>query len=154
MALNSGAIATGIAALSITGVTVKDITAIPDQVNASRDCPILFPHPNEWMAGGNGEPETGSASFGTASARSWIFARTYKYVYLHAPTGSARGIADHYSAMSAKADAIETAFTLLDLNYVDVKTISVSEFGVLQDPSGASFYGFTVTVTLREWING
>jgi hypothetical protein len=152
MALNSAAIATGIAALSIAGVTVKDITAIPDQVQA-RDCPLLFPHPAEWKSGGNSEPEDGSTTFGTAASRSWIFARVYKYVYLHAPVGSGRGILDNYSAMSIKEDAIATALTQLDLSGVDVKTISVSEFGVLQDPSGASFYGFTVSVTLREWIN-
>jgi len=153
MALNSLAIATGISNLVVTGVTIKDITGIPDQVNGARDCPLMFPHPTEWMQGGNGEPSTGPATFGTAAGRSWIFDRVYQYVYLHAPVGAGRGIVDQYAGMSAKADAIQTALTQLDLAQVDVNNVSVGSFGVLQDPAGASFYGFILSVTLREWIN-
>jgi len=55
--------------------------------------------------------------------------------------------------MSAKADAIVTAITQLDLAEKDVMKVDTGEFGVLTDPSGQSFYGFKVTVTMRERIN-
>lgn len=150
--MNSQTIASGIAAMSVSGVTIKDITAIPQQVQP-RECPIMFPHPSEWLQGGNGEPETGPTTFGPAASRSWIFNRGYKYVYLHASAGSGRGLSDHYSGMAGNADAIETAVAQLDISGVDVKNISIDSFGTLQDPAGNSFYGFILTVTMREWIN-
>jgi len=149
---SSSTIATGIAALSITGVTVKDITAIPERVEA-RDCPILFPSPDGWMTGGNGEPSEGSTTFGTATTRLWTFNRSYKYIYLHAGVGSGRGLKDHISAMSGKADAILTAISALDVSDVDVKNMTIGEFGVLTDPAGKSFYGFILDITLRERLN-
>ena len=45
MSFSSTTIATAISALTITGVTVKDITAIQEQVEP-RDCPVLFPSPD------------------------------------------------------------------------------------------------------------
>ena len=153
MSLSVATIATGISNLSITGVTVKDMSGIPDQVNASRDCPILFPHPDQFLSGSNGEPATSAATFGAPADRAWIFYRTYKYVYLHAPVGAGRGISEHYLGMSNNADAIQTALTLLDLTSVDVRNINISDFAVLSDPSGSQFYGFNLTLVLREWIN-
>jgi hypothetical protein len=153
MSLDSGAIATAIAGMTITGVTIKDITGIPQQVQP-RDCPILFPHPDEWKQGGNGEPSDGSTTFGTPTGRTWIFNRTYKYVYLHASVGAGRGIYEQYTDMSDKEDAISTALTQLDITSVDVKSVSISSFGTLKDPAGNGFYGFLVSITFREWING
>jgi len=152
MTFSSSSIATNIAALSISGVTVKDITAIPEKVEA-RDCPILFPSPDGWMAGGNAEPSEGPTTFGTATTRLWTFNRTYKYIYLHSIVGSGRGLKDHISGMTTKADAILTAISTLDVSDVDVKTMAIGEFGVLTDPSGNSFFGFTLDVTLRERMN-
>ncbi len=152
MTFSSSAIATGIAALSITGVTVKDITAIPESVKA-RDCPILFPSPDGWMTGGNGEPSEGSTTFGAPTTRLWTFNRSYKYIYLHAAIGSERGLKDHISELTIKADAILTAISTLDVSDVDVKNMSIGEFGVLTDPAGNSFYGFTLDITLRERMN-
>jgi hypothetical protein len=152
MSFSSTAIASGIAGLTISGVTVKDLTGIPDSV-VDRMCPILFPSPDGWQAGGNGEPSEGSTTFGTPTTRLWTFNRTYRYVYLHAPIGSSRGLLDMISAMSTKADAILTAITTLDVTDVDVKTVTVGEFGVLTDPAGKSFFGFTLDITFRERLN-
>ena len=152
MSFSSTAIGTAISNLSITGVTVKDISAIPDSVN-DRDCPILFPSPDGWISGGNTEPTDGPVTFGTATTRLWMFSRTYLYVYLHAPVGSGRGIKDFISAMSDKADAIQTAITTLNVSDVDVQSVSISEFGALQDPKGSTFFGFYVSVTCKEKLN-
>jgi hypothetical protein len=152
MSFSSTAIGTGIATLSISGVTVKDITAIPEQVE-NRMCPILFPSPDGWMAGGNGEPGEGPTTFGTPTTRLWTFNRTYRYIYLHSQVGAGRGLLDVISAMSTKADAILTAITTLDLSDVDVKTVVVGEFGVLTDPAAKAFFGFTLDITFRERLN-
>lgn len=150
MSFSSTAIASGIAALSISGVTVKDLTSIP-QSGDQTICPILFPSP-EWVSGGNGEPADGATTFGTATTRLWQFNRVYKYIYLHCQVGAGR-LADIYSGMSSKADAIMKAFTTLDVSDVDVQNVSLGEFGALQDPAGKYFHGFTVSVTLRERLN-
>ena len=152
MSFSSTTIATAIAALSVTGVTVKDITAIPEQVEP-RDCPILFPSPDGWMSGGNGEPEDGPTTFGTTTTRLWQFNRTYHYVYLHEVVGATRGLKDIYSALATKADAIITAITRLNVTDVDVKNVNISNFGVLSDPAGNSFFGFSLDITLRERLN-
>lgn len=152
MALSTATISAAIAALSISGVTVKDLSGIPTRIT-SRECPIMYPSPRNWKSGGTAEPSTGSATFGTASTRFWIFNRQYQYIYLHAAVGEGRTIAEHYTAMSAKEDAILTALVALDVADVDVKDISVSDYGIIPDPSGAEFFGFALSVTLREKIN-
>lgn len=152
MSFSSTAIATGISNLSISGVTVKDLSAIPEAVE-QRMCPILFPSPDNWMLGGNGEPSEGSTTFGTPTTRLWTFNRAYRYVYLHSQVGTGRGLLDVISAMSTKADAIITAITTLDVSDVDVKNVTVGEFGVLTDPAGRSFFGCTMDITFRERLN-
>lgn len=153
MSLSVSTIATGIAALSVSGVTILDLTAIPDQVQGIRDCPIMYPHPDGFITGGNGDPSSGPATFGTPTTRFWMFLRGFQYVYLHAAVGSQRGISDHYDGMSTNLDAIMQAITALDLTQIDVENIAVGQFGVLQDTSGNSFFGFTLTITLREKVN-
>ena len=153
MALNSTAIATAIAALSISGVMIKDISGIPDQVQV-RDCPIMYPDPQGLVRGGNAEEsQKGPATFGTPTTRYWIFNRVYTYTYLHAPVGSGRGLYEHYAAMLASQDSIITAITALDVDTVDVNKIEISRMGVVPDPAGSQFYGYSISVTLRERIN-
>lgn len=151
MSFSSTSIATAIAALSITGVTVKDITDIPEGVT-NESCPILFPSPDGWQTGGNGEPSDGPTTFGSPTTRLWTFNRGYKYVYLHTSVGTGQ-LADIIGPMSTKADAILTAFTTLDVADVDVMKVDISNFGALQGPDGHTFFGFELNVTLRERLN-
>lgn len=148
MALNAIGIAAGIAALSITGVTVKDIDEIPDKVEG-RDCPVLIPGP-VWITGGTGSNESDPATFGPGM---WVMQRGFAYRYFHAPVGAGRGLKDHYPAMATNLDAIQTAITTLAIAGVDVVSIECSEFGLVGDPSENQFYGFDVAVALKERIN-
>lgn len=152
MTLSAATNATAIAALTVSGVTIKDVTAIPEKVNA-RDCPILFPSPDNWLGGANLEPADGPTTFGTASTRYWLINRAYRYIYLHEAVGSTRGLKDVIYAMAAKVDLIIEALCELDVSGVDVQSVVVGDFGVLEDPAGNGFFGCTVTVTLRERIN-
>ena len=150
MSLSTSTITAAIAALSITGVTIRDIDEIPDQVQP-RDVPMLYPHPDQFMQGGSGGGE-GLSTFGTPMARMWLFNRTFRYVYLHASAGSERGIAPQYTGMSAKVDAILEALITLDVAQVDVRSLSVTGFGIMQDSAGASFFGCLIDITLREKV--
>ena len=149
MALSSATIHTAIAALSVSGVNIKDLSGIPQTVT-SRACPVFYPNKK---SEGTAEPSTGAATFGTASTRMWLFNRTFEYIYLHAQAGEGRTIAEHYTAMSAKEDAILTALIGLDIADVDVMNVRTTEYGVEVDPSGAQFYGFKIAVTFREKVN-
>lgn len=151
MALNATGIAAGIAALTITGITVKDIDTISDRINP-RDCPLLMPNPNSWISGGIGTSEAaqGPATFGPGM---WVFERAFSYLYLHAQIGSGRGLNDHMSGMSDNLDAILTAMVGLNIAGVDVMQLENSDFNVVTDPTGQQFYGFGVVITLKERVN-
>ena len=149
MALNAAGIATAIAALPISGVTVLDISAVPETGDL-RQVPVLFPNPSNWIAGGIGGLGEGPATFGPGM---WLFQRAFSYLYLHAPVGSGRALSDHMRGMSVNLDAILTALTTLDVAGVDVLEIDNSDFNVITDPAGAQWYGFQVTVAMEEKIN-
>jgi len=151
VALNGSAISTAIAALSISGVTVKDISGIPESIYA-RDCPILFPMPGNWYGGGNVVQEENS-TFGAAGTRYWNTNHTMNYVYLHSPVGTGRGNADNYAGAVSNIEDVVEAVTALNVSGVDVKEISHTPIGVLQDPAGNKFTGCEVTITLRQRIN-
>lgn len=152
MTLSTATIASGIAALTVSGVTIKDVDEIPETVN-SRDCPILFPSPDGFVLGGNGEPETGSTTFGTPTTRLWTFNRSYRYVYLHEQAGATRGLKDVIGAMATKVDLILEAIAEMDLTDVDVMRVGVSDMGVIEAPDAKAFFGAIFEITLRERMN-
>jgi hypothetical protein len=150
MALNSAGITAAIAALNISGVTIKDVTAIPQQVT-NRDCPILFPFPNDWISGGKAAAD--ETTFGTPSTRLWHVHRTFTYLYLHSAVGAGRELSDYYSGAVTKLENITSAITTLDVSGVDVETIAHTGIGVLQDAAGNKFTGCQFDITLQERIN-
>lgn len=151
MALNGAAISSAISALDIDGVTIKDVSGIPQSVQ-TRDCPILFPMPGNWYGGGNAVNEDKS-TFGTAGSRYWTTSHAMNYVYLHSEVGTGRGNADNYASAVEDIEDIVEAVTALDVSGVDVAEISHNPIGILTDPSGRRFTGCEVTITLRQRIN-
>lgn len=153
MALNSAGITAAIAALSITGVTVKDVDAIPESV-LPRDCPILFPQPGNWLGGTQIISDAeGRTTFGAAGARFWVAERTFNYVFLSAGLGTGRGNRDLYSAATTETELILTAITAIDVNGVDLKDASHEPIGVGKDAAGKNFVGCLFHFTFRERIN-
>lgn len=151
MALNSTGITSAIAALSISGLTIKDITTIPEKV-ANRDCPIFFPQPESWIEAGQGGQEE-NTTFGTPSTRYWQFIRTFNYVFLNNAVGTGRGNADNYASAVDKSESIAEAMTALNVSGVDVVTISHNAIGLIEDPAGNKFTGCLFSFTFRERIN-
>jgi hypothetical protein len=142
-------VAEAIAALSVSGVTLKDIDAIPEKVEA-RDCPILFPRPNEFVT----DYELEINSFGSAAAKK---TERYKlnYVFLHAPIGAERGLFATHPDLVANARTILSAFRDNDAlgGAVDIQPSAIASFGPTQDPSGNTFHGCIITLSVTEFVN-
>lgn len=152
MTLSTKSIADGIASLTIADISIKSIDEIPEQIQP-RDLPILYPHPDAFVNGGAGTGSEGMATFGGPSERFWIFQRSYKYIYLHDIVGASRGLRDLYPAMAQNCDSILEAITALDISGVDVMSIGLSAFGVLEDASKSKYFGFTLDLNMREKVN-
>lgn len=151
MAINGAAITSAIAALSVSGVTIKDVSGIPQSV-ATRDCPLFFPMPGNWLNGGNAANEE-ETTFGTPTTRLWHVNRSLNYVFLHSAVGTGRGNLDNYSDAVTKIEALVSAIVQLDVAGVDVTSVSHTPIGVMNSPSQAKFTGCEFTIALRERIN-
>ena len=136
-----------ISKLSVSGVTIKDVDEIPQEVT-ERLCPILFPSPDGLVTGLTVTPQ----SFGAGTSGKNDVNYTLNYVYLHAPIGSGRFIADNVSAMVAKVVLILNALIANDAvtGSVDIEP-SIGEFGVIEDLSGNQFHGVTITIKVLEF---
>lgn len=148
MALNAVAIASGIAALSVTGVTIKDLDEIPVDITRA-GMPLLMPDPDNW----GGETSANMETFGFAANSMWTVTRTLGYVYFHAIVGTERSPSVYYTDMSNNRDAIIEALLELDIDGVDVVGVNSGKFTQLADMSGKSFHGFLMGVLVREKVN-
>jgi hypothetical protein len=149
MSLAAVTLANSIAAISVSGVTMKDLDQIPQEATA-RDCPMVYPKPDGFLSGLAIERD----SFGGAAAK--MTARyTLTYVYLHSPVGTGRGLFDVYQDVVTKAlsvlDAILATATLDGA--VDVMPQDILEFGPVSDPSGKTFHGCLIALNCVEFIN-
>jgi len=149
MALDTKAITLAVSNLSVSGVDIRDIDRIPDEVTV-RQCPIMFPQPGEISVGYEDEP----ATFGGATGTYWPVTRTINFLYLHAPIGEGRGAFSHYSGLADKADAMIGKFMELNITGVDILSVKIDGFSKpIEGPSGNMFFGFTVSMTVREKVN-
>lgn len=155
MTLSTRSIATAIAGLSVTGVSIKDITDIPKSINKG-NCPIFFPHPDEWYQGTKSEPGQGGLYAGHAGVYDAV--RTMRYIYLHSPAVTANIISDTYPDMSDKVDLLYSALAGLngEAGTLTVQSINVSEFGEIAAPAAGTsqirnrFYGCFFTIQILE----
>jgi hypothetical protein len=148
MALDAGAIADGIAALVVPGVTIKSLADMPLDL-ARAGLPVLMPDPDNWGGEVSAEMET----FGFASGSMWHVTRVLGYLYAHAPVGANRSPFEFFAAMSDNRDAIIEAILELDIAGVDVVGLSAGKFSVLQSPAGTGYHGFLLGVVVREKVN-
>lgn len=138
---------TAIAALSVTGLTIKGLSAIPQEVNA-RDCPILFPDPAKWLGQGASTP----GNFDNVIAGRVQYEHNCSYILAYAQDASGRGLADHFSGMAALVFALTQKLIRIDIVAMSIRRVSVTSFGQMTDPAGKQFYGCGVTVTALELI--
>lgn len=147
--INLEDVASAIAALSIAGVTVRDIDNIP--VNAKTMIPVLYPVPNGFVTDLIWSRET----FGTESVQAMNLTYVLHYKYLHAIVGSGGSLLSVYGAMIRNIiKIIKAIFEDSDLGgAVDVTLNTISDIGVHTDPAGEmQFHGVDITLKVTEFI--
>lgn len=152
MAPNTAALATAISNLSVSGVTFKDISAIPKFVKDT-DCPIFFPNPDEWFSSMQTDPKIDMIGI----AGQFDVTRTLKYIYLHKVSTAANTIASNYPTMAANVDLIYNAIGNMNNYAASVVSISVSRFGEIQAPQSGQlrnvFFGCFFDINFMEIVN-
>ena len=149
MALNPVTVANSIAAISVTGLTIKDIDEIPENIT-QRDCPILIPAPQfvtNFRHARN--------SFGTGSTAKQSAQYTLNYRLFYQELGASRGLRDAYSGMVEMVGLIWDALISNSelTGAVDVIPRPISGFGVVASPNDKGFYGCDFSVDIMEFVN-
>lgn len=146
---NFVAVCNAIAALSVTGLTIKTLSGIPDSVEA-RDCPILFPSPENLITGLNVERVSyGSATQGRKDVN---YTLTYKFIFARVGTG--RGLYDVFPDMIAMIDLLFS--TMVDSDDLS-GTVEFIPSGnivptIITAPNGQSFHGCDLTFSILEFV--
>ncbi len=150
MTLKIDTVATSIAALSVTGVTIKDLDAIPTNV-VPRDVPILFPRMDDFIT----NLVLTRESMGIPADAAKDVTYTLNYVYLHAPVGGTRGLHDFAQAMVQKVADIWDEFIANDdlSGPIDINPSGIASFGPLAPLEGEAFYGTHLAFEVTEHIN-
>jgi len=147
MTLAITTVTNSIAALSVTGLTIKDIDEIPQGV-MDRDCPILTPNPDNFITKFEAKPDTLDKS-------KWTVEYELNYLLLYAVVGSGRTtVMEKFSGMVSKAfafiDAVAAALTLT--GSVDWEPGVVDSFDVVTIGEN-SFHSCHVNMHITEFIN-
>ncbi len=137
VAFNPITTAGSIAAVTITGVTVRDVDEIPQ--SGSMVCPILFPQPDGWLS----DVAQGPKIITLNDAEGSEFTYNLHYVFLLAEAGSGVGGLDPYNDLIAKLQTIIQTITSDDtLNAaVELTLAGMEGIGVVQDPSNVDYWG-------------
>ncbi len=139
-------IANSIAALSVSGVTIKDIDEIPQ--SAALLCPVLIPQPNDFVT----DFEASFQSLGSNGTAKIDLTYTLNYVYLHCEAGSGISAFDIYSGLITNLSAILVAVLSNDAitGLVDMKP-RIGSIGVIEDPSGNRYWGVMLSLSILEY---
>jgi hypothetical protein len=148
MSLSTTTITNSIAALSITGVTIKDIDEIPEAVT-DRQCPILYPEPLNFIRNLVVNPMT----FGTAGSGYFDVDYDMAYTLLYRPVGASRMLLNLYPPMLELAMDVVDKIIVSDAvtGTVDLTFAGFEGFGVALDPSGNSFIGTGMVFHVKEF---
>jgi hypothetical protein len=139
-------ITNNIAALTISGVNIKDIDEIPQ--SGSLITPVLVPQPNDFVT--EFEPEF--VSLGSNGGAKIDLNYNLNYVYLHCEAGSGVSQLEVYAGLITNLSAILVAFLSNDAitGLVDLKP-RISNIGIIEDPSGNQFWGVLISLHILEY---
>ena len=148
MAISISTVTNSIAALSVSGVTIKDIDEIPSSV-IGRDCPILYPEPDGFIANFTVTP----MAFGTAGSGPFDVEYDLVYAFLYCPVGTGRSLLDVYDEMVTKAVLIYDRIIVSDAitGAVELTAGDVMQFGAVPDPAGNMFLGTRMVFHVKEF---
>ena len=150
MTLSVVTVADSISKLSVSGVTIKDLDQILDNVT-SRDTPVMMPAPQFFTA-----PEVDRVSMGTGSTAQTDVSYTLNYRFFFEEVGANRSLSDVYQDLVTKTMLIVDALIANDVvtGAIDLQFIDVGAFGVVTDPVGESFFGVDIGIRIMEFENG
>ena len=149
MSVKLATIANSIAAISVSGLTIKDVDEIPTSIN-QRDCPLLIPNPDRYITGARIEAD----SLGTGSARKMSLYYTLNYLLIYGEAGTGRvHIIDAYSGMLGKAAAFLDAFYALSALTGAVDFDAVMGDPGLTEVGAAMYHSIEIKIDVREFIN-
>jgi len=148
MTLSISTVTNSIAALSVSGITIKDIDEIPSKVDAS-DCPILYPEPLNFLSNVSVTP----AAFGTGGSGPFDVDYDITYAFLYAKVGSGGELLDHYKGMVDKVCLIIDKIIISDAitGAVELSFNGTVDFAAIQDPAGYLFHGCHLTFHVKEF---
>lgn len=148
MALALTTITNSIAALSVSGVTLKDIDEIPE--TATGLGPVIYPKPDGFVTDFTVERN----SFGGGSTAKMTATYNLTYRFCHSPVGSGRFL-EFYDDMVTKAFLFLDAVIAVDVmtGLIDLQVDDTLSFGPVMDPSGAVFHGCDIVLRVMEFIN-
>ena len=140
-------VADSIAALSVSGVTIKDIDQIPD--TARMLCPLIIPQPANFVSDLSITFETFGSNGGAKINTNY----TLNYVFLFCEVGSGMGAFAAFSGLISKLSALLVAINSNDAitGAVDIKINSISNIGVITDPAGVEFWGLEFSLRVLEF---
>jgi hypothetical protein len=145
-------IANALTALSITGITLRDINNIPEACTLL--CPVLYPKPDGFISGMEAVmPET----FGTSGAQQVTIKYTLTYRYLHCPIGGALG--GLFAVYDGLIDAwVKIADAVLNVGALSGATniylAGIPTIGPVADPAGNIYHGFDVAINIEQYAGG
>jgi hypothetical protein len=146
MTIHLSTLTAALAALNVSGMTIKDTTNIPDAVG--RDCPVLIPEVRGFVT--NLSMARDSLGSGTGGYQTVEY--DLNYTYLHAPAGEGRGIRDLLPAnISALALLVETINTTEFSPFAEVRA-RLSDTAPALDPVGATFHGGHLVIHVSEFL--
>lgn len=136
-----------ISALSVSGVTVKDVNEVDEawQVRGA----VLYPLIDNLMSFSRPTRQ----SFGVGSAKRLDINYVLNYRLLYAPVGSGRGVKDIFSGLMTTVAATLDALNVLDApsGSVDIEASINEGRPVVKDPAGNDFWGCDFTINVLEF---
>ena len=149
MALAIATVTNSIAALTVSGLTIKDIDEIPASV-VDANCPVIYPEPLNLMTNLVDEP----AHFGEGANSDWNVEYDLTYTLCYCPVGDGREM-ENFAPAIDKANGF--IYAIMKANpltgAVLVRATGISEVGPVPDPSGNLFIGCRITVHVLEFVS-
>ena len=148
MAIALATVADSIAALTVSGVTLKDVDNIPEDVTGMG--PLIIPAPN-YLTNFTME----RMSFGGGSSAEMDVKYTLNYRLLFAPVGAGRGFIGVVDVMVDKLALFLDAILAIDTisGCEDITPSGVSNFGVVTDPAGNQYFGCDISLDVLEFTD-
>lgn len=147
MTLAISTVFTSIAALTVADVKICDLSNIPPA--GKRIAPLLFPDASNPISNIECVPE----SQGGGSSRLMDVDYDLNYLFIYVEIGSGRTGLDYLEKCIEKIQAIYDAVLSIDIanGAVDILPTSNIQPSVIEDPSGANWFGCALTFHVKEF---